>query len=198
MGFPISIIREGRLMLSKWPLWWKVLATIGAFIVGLSTVIGTIYTMRAYRFSLKPPTQTTTQPTTSNQSTNLANKNPKKRDSNNSIHSQKPPAAAKKNSPKVKASDLWAKQQVERWRKEIQSFAHGDNFNKNAFMDSTTFTQMYPHLSSETMRELNDPVIKIIVPLKIDSDHPLGSQRKIIGNEVLMLLYKDLDNISAK
>lgn len=96
------------------------------------------------------------------------------------------PAKPKDQAP---ASRIYAKQQVERWRKEIQSFANGGSFNSQEFLKSSTYTEIYPYLSNETMGQLSNRVVTITTS---------GRPTIEIQNEVLMALYKDLDRIAEK
>lgn len=95
---------------------------------------------------------------------------------------------AVKETPQEPTSRIYARQQVERWRKEIQSFANGGSFNTQEFLKSSTYTEMYPFLTSETLGELSNKVVTINI----------GRPTIEIQNEVLMALYKDLDRIAAK
>lgn len=91
--------------------------------------------------------------------------------------------------PPEKASRAYARQQTERWRKEIQSFASGGSFNSQEFLRSSTYTEIYPYLSDKTMGQLSNRVVTIITS---------GRPTIEVQNEVLMALYEDLDRISAK
>lgn len=95
---------------------------------------------------------------------------------------------AAKETPQEPASQIYARQQVERWRKEIQSFANGGSFNTQEFLKSSTYTEMYPFLTSEALGELSNKVVTITV----------GRPTIEVQNKVLMALYADLDRISAK
>lgn len=88
-----------------------------------------------------------------------------------------------------KASRVYARQQTERWRKEIQSFASGGSFNSQEFLKSSTYTEIYPYLSDKTMGQLSNRVVTIITS---------GRPTIEVQNEVLMALYEDLDRIAAK
>lgn len=89
----------------------------------------------------------------------------------------------------VPGSIKYARQQVERWRKEIQSFSHqGGSFNTHNFMQSTTYAEMFPFLSSKTMKDLNSNNITVIC----------GGRQSMVDTNILMALYTELDRISAK
>jgi len=59
-------------MFVRWPLWFKIAACAGTAIVGIFTIIGTIYAVRAYHFPPSPPAQKTTQPNTEKHGTEQA------------------------------------------------------------------------------------------------------------------------------
>jgi hypothetical protein len=77
-------------MFKNWPMWWKVLAAIGGIIVGIAGIVSAYYTVRAYYYPPNPQTQNNAKANTENKGTNLTNNDPVKRNSNNSIHYQKP------------------------------------------------------------------------------------------------------------
>jgi len=79
----------------SWLLRWKVLATIGAAVVGIAGIISAYYAVRTYHNPPNPPANIAPQPKSENQSPKLTDKNPNKRDSNKVVNSQSPPIQVK-------------------------------------------------------------------------------------------------------
>lgn len=86
-------------------------------------------------------------------------------------------------------STKYAKQQVERWRTEIQSFSHqGGSFNTYNFMQSVTYSEMFPFLSSATKNNINSNNITVTI----------GGRQHMVDTNILMALYAELDRIAAE
>lgn len=95
-------------MIQKWPLWWKVLATIGTAIVGIAGIVSAYYAVRSYHNPPSPPANIEPQSKPENQTAKLTNKNPIKRDTNKPSNIQNPPTQV----PQTEAVSATPPQQI--------------------------------------------------------------------------------------
>ena len=95
-------------MIQKWPLWWKVLATIGTAIVGIAGIVSAYYAIQTYHNPPNPTANIAPQPQPENQGTKLTDKYPVKRDTNKLVHSQRSPIQEKP----IEESKVFPSQQI--------------------------------------------------------------------------------------
>ena len=135
--------------------------------------------LKEYRKGILPVIRTTSKKTSENS---------KKTTQNQHLSPQIKSIPQTESTKPIKASIIYEKQQVERWRKEIQAFVtNGDSFNKNAYISSSTYTEMYPFLSNVTKDFINDRTIKV----NQEGDH------MSVDIVVLMALYDELDKFGT-
>lgn len=81
-----------------------------------------------------------------------------------------------------------AKERVDKWRKEVQSFSNGGTFYKDRFLKSNTYFELQQYLSKNMMKRLSDPSIHLIT----------GPNQTQVDTDILINLNVELDRIATQ
>lgn len=81
-----------------------------------------------------------------------------------------------------------AKQRVDKWRNEIQSFSNGGTFYKDRFLKSNTYYELQPYLSKNMIKRLSDPSIHLIT----------GPNQTQVDTDIIINLNVELDRIATQ